>query len=143
MSHSTDLWDSNQKPLLGHGTIASEQLIMCREDVYRYLADRGIPQKEAADFARYVRNGLGARRGFTDEQQKLLKKCRAEDWFVAVCQKVMYLFPEAHTLPYAIGCIQLISYLLHDPEKTEPIIMSAVQESIQQAAALESLYVRR
>ena len=45
MSHSTDLWDSNQKPLLGHGTIASEQLIMCREDVYRYLADGGIPRR--------------------------------------------------------------------------------------------------
>ena len=96
LNHGTGIWIGNQDKLYQEGRITAEQVITCREDVYRYLTARGASPEEAASFAKRVRRGKIKGRGFTETDLTLLKRCEAEEWFIAVFQKVEYLFLENH-----------------------------------------------
>lgn len=141
--HGTAVWQGNQEPLLRDGIISPEQVITCREDVCRYLIRRGASQKEAAQFMTYVRKGYAARKGFSDAQIEMLHRCGAEEWFVSVCRNIAYLFPEGHSLPFAVGCVQLIWYALNYPDAVEPVLLGIVKDSIEQDNALTDYYERK
>lgn len=140
VSHGTDIWENCQKPMLLDGSITAEQVITCREDVYRYLVQRGVSPKEAAAFMTYVRRGHAARKGFSDAQMEMLHRCGAEEWFISVCQKVGYLFPEAHSLPFAMGLVQLIWYVRNCPDAVGPVLQEIIGESLRQERELEAFY---
>lgn len=141
--HGTDVCKDNQELLLRDGIISPEQVITCREDVCRYLIRRGASQKEAAQFMTYVRKGYAARKGFSDEQLEMLRRCGAEEWFVSACRKIVYLFPEGHSVPFAVGCVQLVWYALNYPDAVEPVLPGIAEESIQQEKALIDYYERK
>ena len=122
LGHGSGLWQDNQQSLLQSGEICPARLITCREDVYRYLLERGASASEAADFMECVRLGRIARLGYSEPQRELLQKCGAEDWFVQVCEKIQYLFPECHSAEYAVSLVRLVWYALHYPE-TAAIIL--------------------
>lgn len=60
--------------------------------------------------------GTVRRKGLSEVDVSRLKHCEAEDWFISVCQKVDYLFPESHSVAYAMLMIRLVWYVLHDPD---------------------------
>ena len=122
LGHGSGLWQDNQQSLLQSGEICPTRLITCREDVYRYLLEWGASASEAADFMECVRLGRIARLGYSEPQRELLQKCGAEDWFVQVCEKIQYLFPECHSAEYAVSLVRLVWYALHYPE-TAAIIL--------------------
>ncbi len=126
LSHGRGVWIDNQEELLRSGAICPEQVICCREDVYRYLISRGAGEQEAASLMESVRSGDVKRRGFTDEETALLQRCKAEEWFQSVCQKTEYLFPEAHLVTPSRTLVRLVWYLLHFPELVRPILSEAV-----------------
>lgn len=140
LSHGTAAWTDNQEPLLCDGIIAPEEVITCREDVYRYLVQRGVSSKEAAEFMSYVRKGRAAHKGFSDKQKEMLHRCGAEEWFISACRKIGYLFPEAHSLPFAVGLLQLIWYLRNAPNAAGPILLEIAEEYLRQEKALEDFY---
>ncbi len=41
---------------------------------------------------------------------------QVDPWFTQVCQKIDYLFPEAHSLSFAILLVRLVWYIIHQPE---------------------------
>lgn len=137
LSHGTGIWDNGQKSMLLDGTITAEQVITCREDVYRYLVQRGVSSKEAAEFMTYVRKGHAARKGFSDTQKEMLYRCGAEEWFISVCEKVVYLFPEAHTQALASYSAQLVWYAMNYPETVEPILRDAADDTIRRLNEME------
>ena len=116
LAHSTGHWQDNQQTLLQDGTLCPAQLITCREDVYRYLLERGASPSEAADFMESVWRGKAARTGYSEAQRALLQKCKAETWFIQVCQNIGYLFPESHSAEYAVSLVHLIWYIRNKPE---------------------------
>lgn len=122
LGHGSGLWQDNQQSLLQSGEICPARLITCREDIYRYLLERGASASEAADFMECIRLGRIARLGYSEPQRELLQKCGAEDWFVQVCEKIQYLFPECHSAEYAVSLVRLVWYALHYPE-TAAIIL--------------------
>ena len=63
---------------------------------------------------------------------KLLKRCEAEEWFITVCQKVQYLFPESHSIAYAILMIRLVWYVLHYPDVTDSLMIETAMELLQE-----------
>ena len=115
LAHSAGAWQDNQQSLLQGGTISTAQLITCREDVYRYLTERGASSSEAADFMEFVQFGKAARAGYSEAQRELLRKCKAEEWFVQACQNIHYLFPESHSAEYAVSLVRLVWYVLNYP----------------------------
>ena len=126
LSHGTGIWDGCQESLLREGVIAPEQVITCREDVYRYLIQRGAEEKEAADFMTCVYKGCALRKGIQEGQMEMLRRCGAEEWFISVCKKIGYLFPEGHSLPFAVACVQLIWYYLNYPDVVEPLFAETI-----------------
>lgn len=122
LAHSAGAWQDNQQSLLQGGTISPAQLITCREDVYRYLTERGASSSEAADFMEFVQFGKAARAGYSEAQRELLRKCKAEEWFVQACQNIHYLFPESHSAEYAVSLVRLVWYVLNYPA-TDAIVL--------------------
>lgn len=122
LGHGSGLWQDNQQSLLQSGEICPAQLITCREDVYRYLLERGASASEAADFMECIRFGRIARLGYSEAQRELLKKCGTEDWFVQACEKIQYLFPESHSAEYAVSLVRLVWYVLHYPEAAAMVL---------------------
>ena len=131
LSHGTDIWENCQKPMLLDGTITAEQVITCREDVYRYLVRRGATQEESTDFMTCVRMGIPAHKGFSEPQLKMLRCCEAEEWFTSVCKKTGYLFPEGHTQTLAAYSAQLVWYAMNYPDTVEPILRDAADDTIR------------
>lgn len=132
LNHGTGIWIDNQDKLYQEGRIIAEQIITCREDVYRYLTARGASPEEATSFVKRVRMGKIKGRGFTETDLTLLKRCEAEEWFISVCQKVEYLFPESHSIAYAILMIRLVWYVLHYPDVTEFLMIEAAMQLLQE-----------
>ena len=132
LNHGTGIWIDNQDKLYQDGRIIAEQIITCREDVYRYLTARGASPEEATSFMNVVRRGKIKGRGFTEIELTLLKRCEAEEWFVSVCQKVEYLFPESHSIAYAILMIRLVWYVLHYPDVTASLMIETAMQLLQE-----------
>ena len=132
LNHGSGIWIDNQDKLYQEGRIIAEQIITCREDVYRYLTARGASPEEAASFMNIVRRGKIKGRGFTENDLSLLKRCEAEEWFISVCQKVEYLFPESHSIAYAILMIRLVWYVLHYPDVTDPLLIETAMRLLQE-----------
>lgn len=143
LNHGTAIWENNQEPMLRDGTITPAQVITCREDVYRYLVQRGAAPEEAAEFMTCVRRGLAARKGFSDAQKKMLRRCGAEEWFISVCRTVAYLFSEGHCLPFAVCGVQLMWYALHESEAVGQLLIEIAEEAAQQEKRLEDYYAGR
>ena len=132
VDQGTGIWIDNQDKLCQEGRIIAEQIITCREDVYRYLTARGASPEEAASFMNIVRRGKIKGRGFTETDLTLLKRCEAEEWFISVCRKVEYLFPESHSIAYAILMIRLVWYVLHYPDVTDPLLIDTAMQLLQE-----------
>ena len=89
---------------------------------------RGASSKEAASFMNRVRRGKIKGSGFTETEMELLNRCKAEDWFVSVCQMVDYLFPESHSIAYAVQMIRLAWYAICYPDDTETLLIDTALE---------------
>ena len=124
LAHGTAVWFGNQQQMIENGSMNPAQLITCREDVYRYLMRCGAAHTEALSFMQDVGRGDICRKGYTDLQLNVLKECQIEDWFIQVCKKIDYLFPEAHCVQLAANLVQLIWYIQQDPEAI-PIVLNA------------------
>lgn len=122
LGHGSGLWEDNQKSLLQSGELCPAQLITCREDVYRYLLERGASSSEATEFMELVWRGKMGDADIVASQRKLLQKCGAEDWFLQVCMRIKYLFPESHSAEYAVSLVRLAWYVLHYPEVASVIL---------------------
>lgn len=132
LDHGTGIWIDNQDKPYQEGKIIAEQIITCREDVYRYLTERGASPEDAASFMNRVRKGKIKGRGFTETDLTLLKSCEAEEWFISVCQKVEYLFPESHSIAYAILMIRLVWYVLHYPDAADSLLIETAMQLLQE-----------
>ena len=62
----------------------------------------------------------------------LLKRCEAEEWFISISQKVEYLFPESHSIAYAILMIRLVWYVLHYPDVTDSLMIETAVQLLQE-----------
>lgn len=118
--HGSGLWEDNQESLVQSGVLCPAQLITCREDVYRYLLDHGAAASEASSFMELAWRGKMNR--LTTSQTELLQKYQVEDWFVQVCQKIQYLFPEGHSAEYAVSLVRLVWYVLHYPQTASMVL---------------------
>ena len=116
LSHSSAAWQENQQLLLENGTLTPDMLITCREDIYRYMMEHGASTTEATAVMDSVQMGLPSRFGYSASDELTLALCQVDPWFTQVCQKIEYLFPEAHSLSFAIQLVRLVWYVIYRPE---------------------------
>ncbi len=113
LMHGTGTWMGNAEEQLMKGTVSLDEVIADRDDVYDTLIKYGIDQKLAFSYAERIRKG----KGFTEEQKTDLRANGIPEWFIGSCGKILYLFPRAHSISYALQIWQLAWYKLHYPEQ--------------------------
>ncbi len=94
--------------------VAPEHVFLTREEVFRYLVARDVDREDATHIMYDVRIGRISRRGFTEEDTKLLEAHQVEPWFMESCRRTQYLFPEAHILSIAATYVRLAAYMLYE-----------------------------
>ena len=97
-------------------------------DVYQDLRARVVSEKTAADFMTDVRKGKICSRGYTNEQYKMLDDCDAEYWFIEACEKIQYLFPEAHEVCFSVSMLRLLWLALNGSAATKGTIIKYAAE---------------
>ena len=97
-------------------------------DDYKYLRARGVSEKTAADFMTDVRKGKIFSRGYTKEHYKMLDDCNAEYWFIEACEKIQYLFPEAHEVCFSVSMLRLLWLALNGSAATKGTIIKYAAE---------------
>ena len=136
LDHGTGTWVGNQCKLYEEGRISAEQIIACREDIYRYLNTRGASTEESVSFMNRVRMGKIKGNGYTATDLALLDRCEAENWFVSVCREIDYLFPESHSFAYAILLVKLVWYVLNYGDVINPLVISTANLLLQEEERL-------
>lgn len=116
LSHSSGAWQENQQILLENGTLTPETLITCREDIYRYMVKHGADPEDSAMFTDTVLKKQPFTLSHMDFEEFVSNLWQVDPWFTQVCQKIDYLFPESHSLSFAILLVRLVWYIIHQPE---------------------------
>lgn len=115
LTHGTGVWDNNAELLFGDGKEIYE-LIANRDDIFGYLLSMGMDRKMAFLIMETVRKGKACSGGLSAEMLLELEKCGVPDWYIESFRKIMYLFPKAHSVNYALLEWRLLYYKLYHPE---------------------------
>ena len=75
-----------------------------------------------------VRKGKIFSRGYTNEHYKMLDDCDAEYWFIEACEKIQYLFPEAHEVCFSLSMLRLLWLALNGSAAAKGTIIKYAAE---------------
>lgn len=109
--HGTGVWEDNNEILYGKHTL--HEMIAFREDVMHDLIRWGVSYDDAFKIADRVRKGTINRRGFSDEENAILRKSEVPFWYIHSLEKIKYLFPKVHAVEYMTMYVRAIWYKKH------------------------------
>ncbi|MBT9258515.1 MAG: PolC-type DNA polymerase III [Clostridiales bacterium] len=111
LSHGTDVWANNGRDLVESGTATLKELISTREDIYLYLAQRGMDPRQAFEIGERVRKGKGLR----PEDREAMEALGVPRWYIDSAAKITYLFPKAHAVAYVMMAFRIAWFKVHHP----------------------------
>ena len=111
LSHGTDVWLGNAKDLIDQGICTLKSVIGCRDDIMVYLLHKGMKPKLAFTIMESVRKGKGLKEEWITE----MKANGVEDWYIASCKKIKYMFPKAHAVAYVMMAVRIAWFKVHMP----------------------------
>ena len=110
-AHGTHVWTTNAEELFEKG-MPLDELLATRDDVYNVLRFKyDFDENDAYKIMERVRKG----KRLEDEQVSLLKEHNVPEWFIESCNKIMYMFPKAHTIIYLINALKFAWVKLYKP----------------------------
>ncbi len=110
LSHGTDVWIGNAKSLISNG-LKLVDVIGCRDDIMVYLIKKGVDAAIAFRVMEDVRKG----RGIKPADEKILKECNIDQWYIDSANKIKYMFPKAHATAYVTHAWKFAWYKLYYP----------------------------
>ena len=111
LSHGTGAWKDNAEELIKEHKAELSEVISCRDDVFLTLLKYGIDRQAAYMISERIRKG----KGLSDNDIKLVERHGIPAWFIASCQKIMYLFPRAHAAVYTLMAYRIAYCKAHYP----------------------------
>ncbi len=108
LSHGTNVWTDNGEKLIEKGFNLNE-IITCREDIMKYLSQKGISTKTAYSIMDVVRKG----KALTREQKEIMLKNNVPKWYIESCSRIRYMLPRAHSAAYAAMAFRIAFYKAH------------------------------
>lgn len=127
LCHGTGVWEKNGQALVAAGRSIGT-LVAYRDDVFRYIQDKVVQRSgSGAGFACHVAEKAGrgeyARDGISEEERRQFLALGVEEWFAECLEKIRYLFPKAHSIPYVKQALTLMWYKVSYPETFGKIIL--------------------
>lgn len=101
------VWEGNAEELFKSGKVELKELIAHREDVYEFLLSHNINHEEAYKIAEDVTWGRIRKNGWNADDLALMYKAGIPEWFIKSCEKILYLFPRAHSIMLLKHCTKL------------------------------------
>lgn len=93
LSFGSGVWENNAEELINKGVPLNE-IISSRDDVMRTLLKYGVDREDAFIIMENIRKG----KGLLKEQETIIKEHNLPDWFINSCNKIEYLWLEAHII---------------------------------------------
>ena len=113
LTHGTGIWEDNAEKLIQNESVNPSDLICSRDDIMIFLLKCGYDREKAYEIAHRVRTG----KRLTDEQyQEMLDNHKIPDWYPESCNKILYLFPRAHSVSCALNAYRIAYYRVHYPK---------------------------
>ena len=103
--------------MIRNGVCTISSAICCRDDIMIYLIHKGLEPGTAFNIMENVRKGKVAK-GACDKWESWKQEMRAHDvpdWYIASCEKIMYMFPKAHAAAYVMMAWRIAYCKLYYP----------------------------
>ena len=111
LSHGTDVWKNNAETLIKEGTASLAEAICIRDDIMRYLIQKGLEKNDAFQIMENVRKGKGLKLG----EEELMRRYQVPEWYIDSCKRIKYMFPRAHAVAYVTMAYRIAWFKLYHP----------------------------
>jgi len=132
LTHGTNVWTNNAKDLIDQHICTLKEVIGCRDDIMRYLIQKGLPARQAFDIMEFVRKG----RGLKPEWITAMKEHGVPDWYIDSCLKIQYMFPKAHAVAYVTMAVRIAWYKVYYPAQYYAVFFSLRCDAYELATML-------
>ncbi|WP_434414715.1 PolC-type DNA polymerase III [symbiont of Argiope bruennichi] len=120
LSHGTNVWISNNLPLVKKNKVPLEKIVSCRDDIMIQLMDKKIDKMLSFTIMEKVRKGIKLSNSEINE----LKFHNIDDWYIESLLKIEYLFPKAHAAAYVIMAWRIAWYKVYYPLEFYAVTLS-------------------
>ncbi len=111
LSHGTDVWKNNAEDLVLNNVIEFKDVIATREQVMINCINKGIDRDISFGIMEKVKKG----KPLTEDEIKVMKEHKIEDWYIESCNKIGYMFPIAHAVAYVLTALRIAYYKVYEP----------------------------
>lgn len=127
ISHGAGIWENNAELLIKSGVATLADIPAHREDILDKLLAHGIERDTAYKAMESVRKG----RGLPSEIVSKMLDAGIPSWYISMCQKILYLFPKAHTVSYVSTSVRLAWIKLYYPNNFYTVWMRKLIEDTE------------
>ena len=118
LTHGFGIWLGNAKSLIDNNILPLSDVIGCRDEIMIYLIGKGMEKKLAFDIMEMVRKGKHhhpANKEKFAEYKKVMAEHNVPDWYINSCEKITYMFPQAHAVAYVMQGLRVGWYKVYEP----------------------------
>ena len=129
LSHGTQVWNGNGEVLFRNG-VPIAKLPTTREDIFNDLL-KVTDRETAYKYAEGVRKGYISRGVFSDDEISKFREIteNLDWWYFDFCSDILYMFPRAHAVEYAIIVVRLAWYKANYPNVFDSVVLCAEENA--------------
>ena len=124
-SHGKDVWTQNQRTVYKSKELSLNELVACREDIWKFLVSWGVENRNAFIATEFIRKGNwdNLSDNIKEEIKKKLGDKKGEIYF-SILSKIKYIFPKPHAVAYTMTAWRTAFYKLYYPREFYSVLLT-------------------